>query len=197
MSLNKPFARTNLMTALFVLPTLASGCATAGLIYEDVGHPPIHVGGGSDSRGLAWDGNLNASIGGRELAKRGVACSQDILKLVAWGDGTQAAAARQGGITEIVGLDFENTAILGFFYTKSCTVVYGNSAPSTPPVSAAPAVSGQVPVPAGAPELSTDAPPATTAAPTAMPSGSPSADLPTAGPEPAGNAEPAVQQPAQ
>lgn len=104
---------------------LASGCTTFGLIYEDVGHPPIQISSGDSGPTVNWDANLNASIDGRELGKRGVACSTDVLKLVAWGDATQAAAARNGGISEIVGVDFENSAILGFFYTKNCTIVYG------------------------------------------------------------------------
>ena len=136
MSLSKASTRGFLLALVFPLSMVASGCGTAGLIYEDVGHPPIEVGGSSRSFGLAWDPNLNAALGGRKLTQRGVACSQDILKLVAWGDGTQAAAARQGGIIEVVGVDFENTAILGLLYTKSCTVVYGTSAPSAPPAAA-------------------------------------------------------------
>lgn len=121
--------KTAVLPVVFVaLAPLATGCATVGLIYEDVGHPPIQITAGSDSAGIAWDPHLNASTGGRALVKRGVACSQDILKLVAWGDATQAAAAKQGGVTEVVGVDFDNTAILGFVYTRNCTVVYGNDA---------------------------------------------------------------------
>lgn len=124
------------LKALSPLVALAalSGCATAGIIYEDVGHPPLHVFPNGEGAGVGWDRNLNGSFGGRELVKKGVACSQDILKLVAWGDATQAAAAKQGGITEVVGLDFDNTAILGFIWTQSCTVVYGHAAPSAPAV---------------------------------------------------------------
>lgn len=128
------------VAVLLALGAITSGCATAGVLYEDVGHPPINVIPRAEGAGIGWDPNLNASMGGRELLQRGVACSQDILKLVAWGDATQAAAAKQGGVTQVVGVDFENTAILGFFYTKSCTVVYGNSAPSAASV---PADNGQ------------------------------------------------------
>lgn len=100
---------------------LSAGCATAGLIYEDVGHPPIEV----VPEGLRFDRNLNASDGGRALVKEGSACSYDILKLVAWGDGTQAAAAKAGGITEVVGVDLDHTAVLGLVFTRVCTKVYG------------------------------------------------------------------------
>jgi hypothetical protein len=163
---------------MLVLATLTSGCATAGVIYEDVGTPPFHILPQSRS---GWDPNLNASTGGRELLKRGVACSQDILKLVAWGDGTQAAAAKQGGITEVVGLDFENTAILGIIYTKSCTVVYGTEGPVAappPPDAEGPAVAPppapmatpppapMAPAPVPSPQATAPAVPVAPAAPT-------------------------------
>lgn len=152
------------LSPIAMLAVLSSGCATFGLIYEDVGTPPFHV---LPQGRSGWDENLNASTGGRELVKRGVACSQDILKLVAWGDGTQAAAARQGGITEVVGLDFENTAILGIVYTKNCTVVYGTAAPPTapapppPPAAAAPQPAPAQPMP----EQPAPAPPAPASSP--------------------------------
>lgn len=113
-------------TSLIALALGVTGCATAGLIYEDVGHPPIQVAQGAESVALSYDSNLNASSGGRSWTKSGMACSRDVLKLVAWGDGTQAAAARQGGITQVLGVDFDNSAILGFAYTENCTIVYGN-----------------------------------------------------------------------
>lgn len=127
-------------SVLLALVSIHAGCATFGVVYEDVGHPPLSlVPTSARSTSIGWDPNLNASTDGRALVKRGVACSQDILKLVAWGDATQAAAAKQGGITEVVGLDFENTAILGFIYTKNCTVVYGSETPAPAPTSTAPA----------------------------------------------------------
>lgn len=155
---------------------LVSGCATFGLVYEDVGHPPIEVVVKGDRAGLAWDPNLNASLTGRQLLKKGVACSQDVLKLVAWGDGTQAAAAKQGGVTEVVGVDFENTAILAFIYTQNCTVVYGSDGSGSPAPAASvtempeTVLAAPPPAPAeGAPEAppapETSAAPATSASP--------------------------------
>jgi hypothetical protein len=135
----KMISRNAFAFGALTLASLVSGCATFGLVYEDVGHPPLEVIPRGESASASWDPNLNASDGGRELVKKGVACSQDILKLVAWGDGTQAAAAKQGEITEVVGLDFDNTAVLGFVYTRNCTVVYGRgpspeaAAPPPPP----------------------------------------------------------------
>ncbi|MHC4837735.1 MAG: TRL domain-containing protein [Planctomycetota bacterium] len=119
MKTRTPIAHMVLLTAL--AGTLSTGCATAGLIYEDVGHPPIEV----VPEGLRFDRNLNASDGGRALVKEGSACSYDILKLVAWGDGTQAAAAKAGGITQVVGVDLDHTAVLGIVFTRVCTKVYG------------------------------------------------------------------------
>ncbi len=197
MSLQKSCNKAMLLCTLLGSTFLASGCATAGLIYEDVGHPPIHVVGGGDSAGIRWDPNLNASMGGRHLVKRGVACSQDILKLVAWGDATQAAAAKQGGITEVVGVDFDNTAVLGFFYTKNCTVVYGTEeappsgdmAPAAEAPEAMPATEPVVvpePAPAPPPQAEPASPPAPgTAAPAPAPGtaapGAPGAVAPAAG----------------
>jgi hypothetical protein len=172
-----PQSCRSIITLLGVLgsSTLASGCV-AGLLYEDVGHPPVQITGHPDSVGAAYDPNLNASMGGRQLVKKGVACAQDVLKLVAWGDATQAAAAKQGGITEVVGVDFDTTAVLAFFYTKSCTVVYGTAGPppelemtpaapapdsgSEPPAAPPPA---QTPVQQPATGNAEAAPPATTA----------------------------------
>lgn len=118
----------------------------------------MHVIPNSEGAGIGWDPNLNASLGGRELLKKGVACSQDILKLVAWGDGTQAAAAKQGGITEVVGLDFDNTAILGFIWTKNCTVVYGRDVtePAAPPAPVEVSAPPIEPAPAPVPPANTD-----------------------------------------
>ena len=47
------------------------------------------------------------------------------MKLVAWGDGSQAAAAKAGDFTKIHGVDFETTAILAILYSHNCTIVYG------------------------------------------------------------------------
>lgn len=174
--------------AVLASATAATGCATAGLIYEDVGHPPIHVVGNPDSGGLGWDSNLNASMEGRKLVKRGVACSQDILKLVAWGDGTQAAAARQGGITEVVGLDFENTAILGFVYSRNCTIVYGSETPApaaAPPAVAPPPAAPPPPPPPVPPAAPTLAPEPVAPPPSALPPASPAPPAPPGAPAPA------------
>lgn len=103
---------------------LGSGCgATYGVIYQDVAQPPIDI-MGSDP-GFDWDAKLNATSGPRKVVKSGEACSSDVLKLVAWGDGSQVAAAKAGGITRIHGVDFDVTSVLLIGYTRACTTVYG------------------------------------------------------------------------
>lgn len=156
-----------LSTCALALAGALPGCMTFGLLYEDVGHPPmdleVSVSAKAVSMMRAWDPNLNASMGGRALVKRGVACSQDVLKLVAWGDATQAAAAKEGGITEVVGMDVDNTAILGFVYTQNCTVVYGRGEEQAPPASPA------APSPTAAPEPAPAPAPSPVPAPVAPP----------------------------
>ncbi len=105
----------NFIKLLTLLATacILSACTPAGLIYEDVGHPPILLGPAGPNGGtMGFDPNLNASDGPRSWSKVGTACSYDVLKLVAWGDATQAAAAKQAGINEVVGLDVETEAVL-------------------------------------------------------------------------------------
>lgn len=115
----------NVIAVMFAAIVLANCSYNAGLLYEDVVQPRIQAEFGTNSTVLNWDSNLNSSINARTVTKSGKACSKDILKLVAWGDGSQAAAAKNGGISKISALDFEVTAILGFLYTESCTVVIG------------------------------------------------------------------------
>lgn len=57
--------------------------------------------------------------------KRGEACAMSILGLVAIGDASVEAAAKNGGISEISVVDNDMTGILGV-YGQHCTVVHGN-----------------------------------------------------------------------
>lgn len=103
---------------------LLGGCGvTYGLLYQDVAQPPLDITGSGPN--IDWDESLNATRGARKVARQGQACSSDVLKLVAWGDGSQVAAARAGGITKIYGVDFDVTSVLVVGFTKSCTTVYG------------------------------------------------------------------------
>ena len=114
------------LLVLALLGLTLSGCGVSfGLLYEDVSQPPLDFFPGGDGAGIAWDNSLNANQEGRVVSKQGKACARDVLKLVAWGDGSQSAAAAEGGVETIQGVDFEVTAILGILYTESCTIVYG------------------------------------------------------------------------
>lgn len=62
---------------------------------------------------------------GTSATKQGRACAQNILGLVATGDASIDAAARAGGIKQIVSVDFESNHILGIIGTF-CTIVKGN-----------------------------------------------------------------------
>lgn len=57
--------------------------------------------------------------------KQGRACAQTVLGLVATGDASIEAAARSGGIKQIVTVDHESKHILGIVGTF-CTIVRGN-----------------------------------------------------------------------
>ncbi|GIW45426.1 MAG: hypothetical protein KatS3mg077_2708 [Candidatus Binatia bacterium] len=57
--------------------------------------------------------------------KQGRACAQSILGLVASGDASIEAAAKAGGIKQIVSVDHESHHILGIV-GSFCTIVRGN-----------------------------------------------------------------------
>ena len=98
-----------LVLALALVAPL-SGCMPTrspaiGLLYTDVMGP------------IDTEGSLGS--------KKGEACSQSILSLVAQGDSSIAAAAKDGGITKITSVDHHSTNILGIIGTF-CTIVYGS-----------------------------------------------------------------------
>lgn len=57
--------------------------------------------------------------------KKGRACSQSYLYLVASGNSSIEAAKRNVGIQKVNAVEYENFAILGFVYHQFCTVVMG------------------------------------------------------------------------
>ncbi len=69
------------------------------------------------------DTDVNKTVLG---AKQGTASNQSILWLVAWGDASTAAAAKQGGITTVNHVDQEVFSVLFGLYTKTTTIVYGD-----------------------------------------------------------------------
>lgn len=69
-----------------------------------------------------YDMNLDRTVIG---PKQGKASTESVLWLVAWGDGSTAAAAKQGGITTISHMDREILFVLFGLYAKTTTIVYG------------------------------------------------------------------------
>ncbi len=57
--------------------------------------------------------------------KVGTASNQSVLWLVAWGDASSNAAAKNGNISVIHHMDHEAFSILFGLYSKSTTIVYG------------------------------------------------------------------------
>ena len=63
--------------------------------------------------------------GSRDGAKDGTSCAQSVLGLVATGDASIKAAARDGGITKIDSVDHFSKNILGII-GEFCTIVRGS-----------------------------------------------------------------------
>ena len=57
-------------------------------------------------------------------SKRGEACSNNILGLVATGDSSIDAAKKNAGITRVASVDHTSTRVLGYF-ARFCTIVKG------------------------------------------------------------------------
>jgi hypothetical protein len=70
-----------------------------------------------------YDTNLDKTVLGQ---KQGKASNESVLWLVAWGDASTAAAAKQGGITTINHMDREVLNILFGVYARTTTIVYGD-----------------------------------------------------------------------
>ena len=70
---------------------------------------------------VTWDGSASGPLGNKE----GKACAQSILGLVAQGDASVKAAAKDGGITSITSVDHYTKNLLGVI-GDYCTIVRGN-----------------------------------------------------------------------
>lgn len=70
-----------------------------------------------------YDTNLDKTVLGQ---KQGKAVMYSVLGLVAWGDASTAAAAKQGGIMQLNHMDREFKNIFFGFYTETTTIVYGD-----------------------------------------------------------------------
>lgn len=69
--------------------------------------------------------NFNERTGDNVVgSKRGQGCASNILGIIATGDASAAAAAKQAGITKIASVDGSASNILSF-YSSYCVVVTG------------------------------------------------------------------------
>ena len=93
--------------AILAAALLLTGCAT----YIPAG-------------GLYVGGTMGVQGGSGPAPKVGKACMSSVLGLVAWGDASIGAAKAQGGITEVVNMNYEVSNILGI-YGQYCLVVEG------------------------------------------------------------------------
>lgn len=84
-------------------------CMLGGCIYAHVQTP--------------YDTNLDKTVLGQ---KQGKASMQSVLWLVAWGDASTAAAAKEGEMTTVNHMDREVLSVLFGLYTKTTTIVYGD-----------------------------------------------------------------------
>src|SRR5262245_34878670 len=72
---------------------------------------------------IPLDTDLNQTKLGSKVGKSE---AQSVCWLFAWGDAGTAAAAADGGITQLNHADEERFVILGGVYARSRTVVYGD-----------------------------------------------------------------------
>jgi hypothetical protein len=70
-----------------------------------------------------YDTDLNKTVLGQ---KQGKASMESVLWLIAWGDASTSAAAKQGGLTTVNHMDREALFVLFGLYTKTTTIVYGD-----------------------------------------------------------------------
>ncbi len=96
--------KVKLCAVLLIAAFLASGC-----LYAHVLTP--------------YDTNLDKTVLGQ---KTGKATMYSVLGLVAWGDASTAAAAKQGGLSVINHMDRELLNVVFGIYTESTTIVYGD-----------------------------------------------------------------------
>lgn len=70
-----------------------------------------------------YDTNLDKTVLGQ---KQGKASLHSVLWLVAWGDASTAAAAKEGGITTVNHMDKEVLNVFFGIYSETTTIVYGD-----------------------------------------------------------------------
>lgn len=113
------------VAALAVLALGTTGCARL------VSQPPAAggFGYGADVRGplpaaLAFYAGPAKTGPAAKSDKRGEACMQNVLGLVAWGDASIDTAKKNGGITQVASVEQLPTRVLSY-YARYCTVVRG------------------------------------------------------------------------
>jgi len=94
---------------VYVVAATLVVCVLSGCVYSHVLTP--------------YDTDLNKTVLGQ---KQGKAAMESVLWLIAWGDASTAAAAKQGGLTTVNHMDRETLFVLFGLYSKSTTIVYGD-----------------------------------------------------------------------
>jgi len=99
------------LSAALILAASLSSCATALSPVQGVWYTSAKggMGAGADAAG----------------AKRGKACASSILGLIATGDASVTAAAKQGGINKVGFVDYSAFSVLGL-YAEHCILVSGS-----------------------------------------------------------------------
>ena len=100
-------------TLLSICVVALSGCASTGFMSKT---------GVSAVVAVQEAGQVNGSGLG---AKKGRACSNNILGIASVGDSSVVAAARDGGISNVTVVDYDYLNIL-FIYGRACTLVRGD-----------------------------------------------------------------------
>ena len=95
-----------LLTALLLLTSCAHVTPQGGLVYHD----------------LKYGVDATASTA---ASKKGEACLNSVLGLVASGDASIEEAKKNGNITEVATVNAHSFSVL-FIYNKYCTIVTGN-----------------------------------------------------------------------
>ncbi len=70
-----------------------------------------------------YDTNLDKTVLGQKVGKSSM---QSVLWLIAWGDASTAAAAKQGGLNVVNHMDREFLNVMFGIYTQTTTIVYGD-----------------------------------------------------------------------
>ncbi|MBL8696067.1 MAG: hypothetical protein JNJ88_18370 [Planctomycetes bacterium] len=91
-----------------LLATFALAAPTPGCLFAHTRSP--------------LDTNLDTT---RLGPKRGTSSAHSLLWLVAWGDASSAAAAKDAGITTLNHMDSEQLFVFFGLYTSWTTIVYG------------------------------------------------------------------------